>query len=208
MDYSREATRPYWFFSDVITITSQTGVGSSTALKKLREFYIEDLRKRFVSGGHIMRDVAASLGMTIDEFAAYNKEHPAEGHDKRCDDEIRAYGSQNHTIIEGRLPHAFVPYGFHVRLVCPASVRAERRARDLGTTFAEELKKIEKRDADDESRYAELYPGSLWPNKDFNLVLDTSACPPELEAGVIVQAHEKWQKKVADRLCRTIIAAR
>jgi cytidylate kinase len=208
MDYSRDATQPSWFFSDVITITSHTGVGSTTTLKKLREAFAHDGRKRFVSGGQIMRDVAASLRMTIEEFAAYNKEHPDAGYDKRCDDEIRAYGSQNHTIIEGRLPHAFVPHGFHVKLTCPVSVRAERRACDGEgkQSVLDVLRKIEERDANDDTRYAKLYKGSLWRDQDFNLVLDTSLHVPDQATSKILLAHDEWKRDAADRLCHTIVA--
>ncbi len=194
MNYTKEATRPAWFWSFVITISSQTGVGSSSTLKQFRRVFADDNSKNFISGGQIMREIAMSLGMTIEEFAKYNRYHPDCDYDKLCDDKIREYGSRNHTIIEGRLPHVFVPNGFHVRLVCPIMVRAERRARDLGesTTVVAEFEKIKERDDNDETRYARLYDGVLWPYKDFDLVLDTSSYSPEEIVGNILQAHEKW----------------
>lgn len=193
--YSKAAIRPIAFLSHVITITSETGVGSSTTLKKLREHYGPVLW-RYISGGSIMRARARERGMTIDEFAAFNREHPEAGYDLRCDQDIREYGKQNHTILEGRLTHAFVPHGMHVLLKCPVAVRAERRQADEGGLLATHVSRIEQRDRDDRERYQHLYPGCLWSETEFDLELNTSILSPADVVQRIVDFHVNWQRQV------------
>lgn len=207
MTFTRAATKPEWFFSDVITITSQTGVGSSTTLKLMRTALSNDGRKRFISGGAIMRSFAESRGMTIYDFAAYNAKHPDQGYDLKCDTEIRGYGSQNHTVIEGRLPHVFAPHGYHVKLVCPTDVRAGRRKKDKEyghLPVGEIITMIEQRDSDDDGRYEVLYPGCLWPDKDFDIVLDTSTSNAAQVVNSILKEHDLWVRALGTNVRYTI----
>ncbi len=154
---------------------------------------------RFVSGGSIMRAFAASLGMRIEEFATYNREHQEMGFDHKCDNMIRALGCQNYVVIEGRLPHVFSPHSFHVLLTCDLETRAVRRSREPG--FAEhgldDIKAmIEKRDEDDNVRYGELYPSCLWKEKDYDCIVDTGVLNPEEVVAKILGEHQKWKSSM------------
>lgn len=211
--YARMAQRPEKYASHVITITSQTAVGSSTTLKQLQQK--RPMTWRYLSGGDIMRAFAEQKRMTIEDFAAHNRAHPEEGWDKKCDDTIREFGRQNYTIIEGRLPHAFVPHAFHVELWCDLEVRASRRWEDLKKkppegippSFDRVCALIRQRDEDDRRRYDELYPGWAWQLHDYDLRLNTGILSPEEVCREIMQGHESWRDWYKKRgfLCEEIL---
>lgn len=194
-DFSKKKLVPKEYLSHVITITSETGVGSSTLLKTLREYYGDSWN--YASGGSVMREKAAGLGMSIEEFAEYNREHPEKGYDLECDKMLAAFGRQNYTVIESRMAHMLVPHAFHVRLVCHVHERARRRARDEPEIPELEIReRIVKRDHDDSTRLEALYPGCLWEDRDFNLVIDTEQHTPPQVLQFIVEARASWAKRV------------
>jgi len=195
--FSKEARRPRTYLSHVITITSETGVGSTTAINGLSERL--GGMWRYVSGGGIMRRFAHELGMTIEAFAAHAREHPERGFDALCDKAMAEYGKQNYTVLEGRLPHVFVPHAFHVRLMCPYGTRAMRRYKDSdGISRKEVERRIRERDQNDRERYDKLYPGWAWPDSDFDCVVPTIG-PPKYVVETILAEHARWQKKTEIR---------
>ena len=86
-----------------------------------------------------------------------------------------------------------MPCAYHVLLVCDIEVRAYRRQRDFpNLTMAAIHTSILKRDDDDEARYGKLYPGTNWPQTDFDLVVDTSAHNKHVVASLVLEGHERW----------------
>lgn len=182
-------------FEHQISITSQTGVGSSSLLKVLRE-KLGNQPYRFVSGGSLMRERAKSLGMTIDEFALYNREHPEEGHDLWCDQMIAHMAESDWMICESRLSHHFMPGAFKVLLECSIGIRARRRHADQpDRAFQEVLSEMKERDKNDNLRYELLYPGCIWSPKKFDLRLNTEGTLPSKLADYLLEEHEKWVRK-------------
>jgi cytidylate kinase len=183
-------------FSQQISVTSKTGVGSSTLLKNLKGA-LGELPFRFVSGGAIMRAFAIQNGMTIEQFAAHNRAHPEEGWDEKCDQRIAAFAQHNFVVAESRLGHAFMPLAFHVLLECDIDVCAQRRYDDLvvkgkNPVLSEVKRDIEQRDDDDDSRYEILYPGCLWHRSDFDLVINTQRMSPPEIVEYVLSEHQKW----------------
>ncbi len=202
LPYSFAALRPRHYLNNVITITSETAVGSSTAIAGLKAEFGDEWQ--YVSGGSIMRAFAETRGESIEKFAAHNKAHPEDGYDNKCDQKIAELGRRNKTVIEGRLPHVFVPHAFHVLMICPVRVRAGRRlAQDLAkgraVHFDEVLAEIMKRDQDDNQRYARDYPGCLWPSDQFDLVVSTFDYSKEESLREILSGHTAWQKRMGLR---------
>lgn len=162
-----------------------------------------------------MRSFADDRGMSIEEFAAYCKDHPHEDYDKRCDEIIRSFGLQNFVFIEGRLPHVLAPHAFHVLLVCEdLDVLARRRFNDIKKKavaknrsypkLSEVRKKIEQRDKDDNERYEKLYPGCLWSEDDYDCVIDTSYMKPRAVIGKIVALRTLWLREKGDKIIREV----
>ena len=194
LPYSKYAQLPKTYFTHQIAISGATGVGTSTTVKNLKD-RLDDPRWKSVSAGAIMRGFARERGIAIEELAKYNRVHPEAGYDRRCDDATRAEGLDDYRILEGRLAHVFAPKAFHVLLKCPGDVRALRRyGDDVYVSVNDGKKLINDRDTADNKRYAKLYPGCLWPESDFDLVLDTSKLSPGDVVQKILTAHKKWEK--------------
>ncbi len=190
--YSRFSRSSLAIFSHQISITSLTGAGSSTLRKNLLGF-LPQAPWRFVSGGMLMRAKAQELGMTIEQFATYNRDHPEKGYDKWLDTTIEELGTHNWVVAEGRLPHIFMPHAYRVRLECSSEVRARRRRDQEFPDLSVEqvMKKIIARDEDDNTRYEKLYPGCMWSDNDFDLIVDTEKMSPGEVAVAVVENHQR-----------------
>jgi cytidylate kinase len=182
-------------FLNQISITADSGVGSTTTAKRLHT-YLGISPWRWVNAGAIMRIFASGLGISIEEFAQYNAEHLEEKFDERCDEMIRTFGEHDYVIFEGRLVHHFAPGAYHVRLVCDPYIRATRRAGDTpGATVDEVYNKIIERDTMNRERYTKVYgPEVIWPDEKFDLVLDTGVFSPDEIAVKIIEGHKEWVK--------------
>lgn len=196
-NYSRQNLLPSEFLSFLFTITSLTGAGKSSLIEGLKkEFVSRNIKMNFISVGGIMRNYAKELGFSsVEEFSRYNLKHPEDGHDKKCDASISRIGEKNYQVIEGRLPHIFVPKGFHIILDCPLEIRSKRRYEWQNPdklSFDEVKRLIEQRDKDDRMRYEALYPGCIWPYCDFDLVIDSSVLSIKEEVKAIFAGWNKW----------------
>ncbi len=143
-----------------------------------------------------MRNYAKELCFSyIENFSQYNRAHPDDGHDRKCDSLVREIGERNYQVIEGRLPHIFVPKGFHIILHCPLEIRSKRRyeGQNPGNLSFDEVKKlIGQRDDDDKSRYELLYPGCIWADSDFDLIINSSSMTVDEEVVAIFRDWERW----------------
>jgi len=182
-------------FKNQISITADSGVGSTTTSKKLLEYFGYS-PYRWVNAGAIMRSFAKELGISIEEFAKHTLNTPHEKYDERCDDEIRRFGEHDYVIFEGRLVHHFAPHAFHVLLKCDPLIRAKRRAKDFpGVNESDLLDMIDKRDKANRERYSKIYgPEVLWDESKFDLVIDTGVSTPEEIVFKIVEGHKNWSK--------------
>jgi len=189
MNYSKTNTLPSLFFSHQITITSASGVGSSSTLAQLR-LRLGD-KFEYMSGGDAMREIAKNYKLSIEDFVNFLHEHPEI--DYEIDHKQREFAQKNYRVIESRLAHVFCPHGFHVLLTCPAKKRAERLTKKLNLPFNECLRKTIERDVNDEKRYAKIYPGSIWPQTDFDHVISTEENPPEIVAQIILGGLFAWR---------------
>lgn len=198
MGYSRKEREPKWFPTDVITITSETGVGSTALFTELKEKFHEDPRKQFVSAGEIFRRFGKEKGIEdVNVFSKYVTDHPEEKYDERLDAEMLFRGKRNHTFLEGRVVH-LIPGAFRVLLTCSVWVRAERRHKEYpDLTIQEVAELIMARDRTNKERYDRLYPGWEWEESDYDLVVPTDAghsLPGEVR--LIYNAHEEWLTKM------------
>ncbi len=141
-----------------------------------------------------MRAKAEELGFpSIEAFAEHNRKHPEDGHDLVCDMMIQKFAEHDYVVCDGRLPHFFMPHAFKILLVCPPGVRATRRILDYpGKSLDEVLAAILKRDDDDELRYRDLYPGSIWEQDAFDLVIDTSKHDKKHVVAQVLGGHRRW----------------
>ncbi len=191
--YSAQAVRNGFFLTRQIVIVSPPGSGKTTLSDGLAtSFGPQRLRQK--SAGGFMRVRARELGYgdRIHEFARHMREHPEEGHDKWCDDQVAQLGHLNNLVIDCHLP-PFAPYGFTILLECDLTVRAQRRlAKTPDKTEAEVTNELRQRGEDDDAKYAVMYPGSLWPKEDYHLVLDTQKHNAAECLSIVLAAHQAW----------------
>lgn len=192
-DYSRQGLLRSEILPFLITITSLTASGKSSLIEALKiKFRLKKIEMNFISVGGIMRKLAKDLNFSsIDGFVRHNIEHPEDGYDCLVDEQVRKIGEKDHQIIEGRLPHIFVPKGFHIFLRCPLEVRAWRRYECQNPeelSFDEVIRQIVERDEGDQARHESLYPGCIWKENDYDLIIDSSAMTIEDEAEAIIKA--------------------
>lgn len=196
-EYSRQNLLPSEFLSFLFTITSLTAAGKSSLIEGLKTKFVSmNIKMDFVSVGAIMRNYAKELGFSsIEVFSQYNRAHPEACYDQKCDDFIRDIGNKNYQVIEGRLPHVFVPKGFHILIDCPLEIRSKRRyeKQNSDKLSLDEIKRlIEQRDKDDQARYEVLYSGCSWAHDDFDLVIDSSVKTIDEEVKEIFAVWNKW----------------
>lgn len=186
-------------FSNQISITSLTGAGSSSLLQGLKEVLGEKTHL-YLSMGDLMRQRATEVGMSIEELAAFNKEHPEAGHDRWCDGELQKRAERNFLICEGRIPHIWMRYACKVLLVCDLDIRAERRRLqkypDLSVAEVRDL--ITKRDDDDRLRYDVMYPGWNWCQGQYDVVINTGQCSKENSVRFLLEEHRKHIMKMGN----------
>jgi cytidylate kinase len=156
-----------------------------------------------------MRAFAASLGMTIREFAEHNRQHPELGYDKKCDQWLNILGSHDFVIAEGRLPHIFIPKAYHVLFVCDEDTRVAKRAQQDNRSSEEVQRDLRLREAADNERYVSLYgPNVLWQNDEYDLVVNSSMLSPRDIVDTIRAEHIKWIQSLGVEQFETEIESR
>lgn len=196
-DYSRKSLSRSEILPFLITITSLTAAGKTSLTDALkRKFKLRNIKMDFISAGGIMRNLAKDLSFSsIESFVRHSVVHPKDGYDRMVDDQVRKIGENDHQIIEGRLPHIFVPKGFHIFLRCPLEVRAWRRYewQNLkGLSLGGVTRRIVERDWNDQIRYESLYPGCIWDECDYDLIIDSSAMTVDEEVRAIIHGWRRW----------------
>lgn len=196
-DYSRQHLLRSEILPFLITITSLTAAGKTSLVEALKiKFESREIKMNFISAGGIMRDIAKESGFSsIEDFARHNRDHPEDNYDKKCDDRVREIGENDNQVIEGRLPHIFVSKGFHIILRCPLEVRAWRRYEyqnpdDL--SIADITQQIAERDDNDQERYKARYPGCIWGECDYDLIIDSAIMTVGEEVRAIVRGWKRW----------------
>jgi cytidylate kinase len=180
-------------FKHQISITADSGVGSTTTSKVLHN-YLGLSPWRWVNAGAIQRLFAEERGMTIEEHNQQSLKNIDEQYDEKCDGMVKYFAEQDYVLFEGRLVHHFAPEAYHVLLVCDPETRAMRRTKDFpGSTEEEILNKIRDRDEVNNKRYILKYgPDVLWSQDKFDLVLDTVQFSPDEICQKIIEGHKKW----------------
>lgn len=177
-----------------ISLTSQSGAGSSSTMNALKQLLTAPAW-RWMSGGDLMRKYAASKGMSIEELADRARRYPEERHDFWLDQMTQEEAATDWMVCEARLAHYNMPHAFHVYQYCDLETRALRRHRqnpDKYPTVDVARRAIAERDQDDRERYTKLYEGCLWTLDRYDLVVDSTLLSTEEIALEIVAKHTEW----------------
>ena len=184
-----------------ISLAGDLGSGKSTVSKIL----IARTGAEYYSTGTICRKAAAEHGMTIDEFNRYMETHPEV--DKMIDDGLRALSDDPRSlIIDSRMAFHFVRPTFRVYLTTDAMTSARRilsdkRDGESFDTVEETARRVASRRESENFRYFEKYGVHIMDMSNYDLVLDTTAIPPEMVSIYILQSLAAWEKDTAARFC-------
>lgn len=184
-----------------ITLTGNLGSGKSTLGKILETQYGYEI----FSTGKVIRQIAEEHGVSVLEMnKMMEKDHK---YDHMIDDttaRISKEQKDKKLLFDSRLAWNFVEDSFKVFLSVSLSVAAARVMADAsrGTveTYAslEECKEsLKERAATEDRRYKELYGIEYFNYANYNLVLDSSDCAPEVLAEILVKEAAVFEEKRA-----------
>ncbi len=185
-----------------ISLAGDLGSGKSTVAKILLE---NNKNMEYYSTGALMRDIAASHGLTIEGLNIYMETHPEIDHE--IDDGLKKLSSdERELIIDSRMAWHFVEDTFKIYLSCDAQVCAARilsanRSEENFENFDEALRSITGRRASEKKRYFEQYGVDIKDMSNYNFVLDTTSLAPELVAFYIEDAYSQWKENHSYRAC-------
>lgn len=184
-----------------ITLTGNLGSGKSTLGKILEAEYGYEI----FSTGKVIRQIAEEHGVSVLEMnKMMEKDHK---YDHMIDDttaRISREQKEKKLLFDSRLAWNFVEESFKVFLSVSLSVAAKRVMADASRgqveTYAslEECKaSLSERAATEDRRYKEIYGIEYFHYANYNLVLDSSDCAPEILARILVEEAKAAEEKRA-----------
>ncbi|TAL20049.1 hypothetical protein EPN90_01745 [Patescibacteria group bacterium] len=186
----------------IISIAGDPGSGKTSVARLLSG----RLGWPWYSMGDLRGKMALERGLTIDELNQLGETDPAT--DTAVDDYARRLGeTDNNFVIEGRLAWHFIPHSFKVFLSCEhkeagrrvygAKKRDPSRRDEPAYSSPEEAEReIKKRIESDARRYLKHYGVVFNDQKNFDLVIDTTAHKKPEQTVEKILAALKTRRKV------------
>lgn len=157
----------------IITVGGSIGSGKSTLARLLAKEY----NLAYHSVGQIMRDLAASKGMSILALSlAAEKDSSI---DKELDKKQRALAKKGKCVIDSRLGAYFLKADFKIWLDASLDVQAKRISGRDGVPEDEARMQIARREASEHERYLKIYKIDVDDPSVYDLVIDTDRLTPE-----------------------------
>lgn len=174
-----------------ITLTGNLGSGKSTVCKLLEKKYGIEI----FSTGKMIRKIADDLGISVLEMNELMcKDHK---YDKMIDNASATISRENadkSILFDSRLAWNFVEKSFKVFLSVDLDEAASRVYHDTlrgavetYQSVADAKQQLRARANNEDKRYEELYGIHYFDFHNYNLVLDSSFCAPEIVAAVLMQ---------------------
>lgn len=184
-----------------ITLTGNLGSGKSTLSKILEEEYGYEI----FSTGKVIRKIAEEHGLSVLEMNELMNKDPK--YDHEIDDTTARISRENpdkSILFDSRLAWHFVDKSFKVFLSVSLDVAAKRVAGDASrgevehyASLEEAKENLKKRAQTEDIRYKDLYHIEYFDYSNYNLVLDSTDCAPDILAKILKEEAEAYEK--ADR---------
>ena len=174
-----------------ITVGGLPGTGTSTLCRLLQE----KLQLPYTYAGALFREEAKRRGLTLPEFGALSQKDPSI--DEALDDRQIGLLRKGGLILEGRLSGWLaarykIP-AFKVWVVCNGKERVRRIVQRDGGDEDAQRQATEEREASEADRYRRYYGADLKDTARYDLVLDSTATPPETLAQQVVAEVQKFE---------------
>lgn len=184
-----------------ITLTGNLGSGKSTLSKILEAEYGYEI----FSTGKVIRQIAEEQGVSVLEMnKLMEKDHK---YDHMIDDttaRISREQKDKKILFDSRLAWNFVEESFKVFLSVSLPVAASRVLADASRGAVETYASVEEcmaslkdRAATEDRRYKDIYGIEYFNYANYNLVLDSSDCTPDILAKILVDEAVAAEEKKA-----------
>lgn len=185
-----------------ITLTGNLGSGKSTLSKILEAEYGYEI----FSTGKVIRKIAEEHGLSVLEMNELMNKDPK--YDHEIDDTTARISRENpdkSILFDSRLAWHFVDKSFKVFLSVSLDVAAQRVAGDASRGEVEHYASLEdakanlkKRAETEDARYKELYNIEYFNYSNYNLVLDSTDCAPDILAKILKDEAQAYEKADAE----------
>lgn len=179
-----------------ITLTGNLGSGKSTICKILETEHHYEI----YSTGKVQRKLAEDLGISVLEMNQLMcKDHK---YDNMIDDTTAKISRENPDkaiVFDSRLAWNFVETSFKVFLSVSLNVAADRVYGDNRgnvekySSFEDAKQQLKLRAQTEDIRYKDIYNLDYFNFLNYNLILDSTYCTPELLSKVILEEAEKYK---------------
>lgn len=180
-----------------ITITGNLGSGKSTICKLLSDKYQFEI----YSTGKVQRELAREMAMTTLELnQLMRNDHK---YDHMIDDATARISRENpdkNIIFDSRLAWNFVESSFKVFVSVSTDVAAERVMNDHRgeeeryQSYEEARRMLKERAVAESVRYKEIYKVNYMDFSNYDLVIDSTYCTPDIIAEIILEEAKEYEK--------------
>ena len=181
-----------------ITLTGNLGSGKSTLSKILEAEYGYEI----FSTGKVIRQIAEEHGLSVLEMNELMNKDPK--YDHEIDDTTARISRENpdkSILFDSRLAWHFVEKSFKVFLSVSLDVAASRVKGDTSrgevesyATLEDAKENLKKRAQTEDVRYKELYGIEYFNYSNYNLVLDSTDCAPDILAKILKDEAEAYEQ--------------
>lgn len=161
-----------------ISLAGDLGSGKSTVAKILED----KLKPEIVCTGSMYRELAKSLGMTVEQFNISNEKDRK--YDTYVDDKLKSYDKvDGNFIFDSRMAFHFVPSAISFYLKTDCDIAAKRvyeanRNDEHFKTIEETKQSLTSRRASERRRYYDYYGVDIMDMNNYDFVIDTTNLSP------------------------------
>lgn len=196
-----------------ITLTGNLGSGKSTLSKILENEY----KYEIFSTGKVIRQIASEHGVSVLEMnKLMEKDHKYDHEIDNTTARISRENPDKNILFDSRLAWNFVEKSFKVFLTVSLDVAAKRVSADLTRGKVENYESLEKakeqlkeRAETEDKRYKDIYGIEYFNMSNYNLILDSTNCAPEILAKILkaeADAYEKAEQEGKGNYTRMILS--
>ena len=181
-----------------ITLTGNLGSGKSTLSKILESQYGYEI----FSTGKVIRQIASDHGGSVIEMnKLMEKDHTYDHEIDNTTARISRENPDKNILFDSRLAWNFVEKSFKVFLSVSLDVAAIRVNADSTRggvenyeSLEEAKRKLKERAEVEDKRYKEIYGIEYFNMSNYNLILDSTDCAPEILAQILKEEAEAYEK--------------